>query len=773
MGPSRPLLSLIALLALMGAPAASGQDQAPLAPLGGDVLIEAESFGVGGLVRPGDTAGIRLRLTDRGDRVRDAVVRLRLRDPDGDSLLIQRPITLNPGRRRSLWMYAPLPPDFDRSSIMSVTVHEASESGDGVSVGRQIAAGAVAAGRVAPIVDALIAVVGRRGGGLEQYSVRDDAGVPSPTMNEPITVLTGLEPEGLPDRWMGLAAFDALVWLDGDPTTLRADQADAVTEWVHRGGRLTIALPTVGQLWTTSANPLLGAMPAMLVDRREGVDLGAYRRLLTARSAIPLPTSAVIHTFRRSPNADLDDAIPVLAGPDGQAIAMRRLIGLGSVTVLGVNPASAGLTGRIDAQVFWHRLLGHRFDVRSRTELLGTSRRSFPRPSVVRVDGGIAALINKTGSAGVGVLLGLIVFAMYFLAAGPAGFAILSRLGLRRHAWLAFVGIAALFTIIAWGGATIIKPRTTDATHLSFIDSVFGEDDARVRAWFSVLLPTYGSQTVSIAADDAAAPPDERSDLLWPWREPDSGERAPFPDRRDYTADARRPDTLRVPTRSTVKEFEARWTGPSPWRLPRPVGGVITLDENNVLTGSIVHELPAALERVVIVLNRGQTPLSRERAEGGALLANAWAWSPFGSNPWPAGEPLDLGALDYRDSDPGPTFFRSLSRSLRGFASRLDVGMLARGDRAFDAVTWFGALTPPDYERTVTATAIRRVSTHGLDLAPRLTQPCLIVVGTLRDSPLPLPLTVDGERPPSTGRTIVRWVYPLPPHPPRPAPTGL
>ena len=750
-------------------------DAAPAAApaLGGEVLITADPFGVGGVARPGDLAGIRLALTDRGDRVRNTVVRLRLRDPDGDTLLVERPITLNPGRPQALWLYAILPPSFDRLSLLAITVHESATSNGRLVAGRQIASASIAPSRVAPIQEGLIAVVGRRGGGLTQYSVRDDSGAPSPTSNEPIDVITGLDPAGLPDAWMGLAQFDALVWLEGDPSTLRADQADALRRWVRRGGRLLIALPAVGQLWTTNANPLLDLMPAMLVRRREGVDLGAYRPLITTRRAIPLPDRAVVHVFEPSPFAGSQDAMPVLAGPDGATIAMRRLIGLGSVTVLGINPASPGLTGRVEAQVFWHRLLGQRFDIRSRTQIIdATNQRNFPRPAAVVVDSGIAGLINKTGSAGVGVLLGLIVFAAYFLLAGPVGFAVLSALGYRRHAWLAFVGVSAVFTIIAWGGATLIRPRTTDATHLSILDSVAGQDLVRVRSWFSVLLPTYGTQTVSIVDPATADLREAPHNTLWPWREPSSAERASFPDQRAYTIDSRRPDTIRLPTRSTVKEFEARWVGPPPVRLPRSTTGEIRLDANGVLVGSLVHELPAPLEGVIVVLNRGQTPLVQPR-EGGPLLANIWAWSPFGSDAWAPGEPFDLSALDYRDADTGEQFFTGLTRGVGALSSVLEGGALSRTDRALDAITWFGALNPPDWTKAFGVSAARRETTHGLDLSRWMTQPCLIIVGTLAESELPIPLTVDGARPPSHGRTLVRWVYPLPPNPPRPMRTGF
>lgn len=742
--------------------------------LPGEVQIDVDQFGVGGVVRPGDFAGIRLVLTDRGDRVRDAIVRIHLPDPDGDEMLIDRVITLNPGRPQPLWISLRLPVSFDRQSLLTVTVHETAD--DGAGVGAQIAVGQIAPQRVVPMKDGLIGVVGRRGAGLEDYTVRDDSGTPTPTTNELIDVVTGIEPAGLPDDWFGYAPYEALVWMDGDPTALRTDQAAAMKEWILHGGRLVVVLPGVGQVWNNPVNPLFEIMPPMRLERREGVDLDAYRSLLLDRSNLPLPRTAIVHVFERVPTADPMDAIPILDGPDGAAIAVRRLFGLGDITIVGLDLNSPALTGRIDAQILWHRLLGHRFDVRSRAELTEEKQRGFPRPDDVVVDAPFASIINKTGSAGVGVLLGLIVFALYFLIAGPLGYAILNRFGWRRHAWLAFVGVAGVFTAIAWVGAFVVRPRTISILHVTFLDGVHGQDLVRASSWFSVLLPTYGAQTISASDPQTAGGPIAHRNRLWPWQDPTAlGVRAAFPDRRSYGVDARRPDSMRVPTRSTVKEFEAEWIGPPMWRLPRPAQADIRLDDNGALVGAIIHELPAALENVVIVLNRGQTPLVELR-DGGPLLANIWAWSPLGSSSWPPGAELDLSRLSYRDATLGEKFFSDITRGMESLIQAIADGesfSRSRLDRSFDAITWFSALEPPNWKKDLIPKTIpHRVSAHSLDLGRWLTQPCLIVVGQLPESSIPAPITVDGETPPSSGRTIIRWVYPLAPNPPRPMRDG-
>jgi hypothetical protein len=49
-----------------------------------------------------------------------------------------------------------------------------------------------------------------------------------------------------------------------------------------------------------------------------------------------------------------------------------------------------------------------------------------------------------------------------------------------------------------------------------------------------------------------------------------------------------------------------------------------------------------------------------------------------------------------------------------------------------------------------------------LDLSARFAEPCLMVIGSLENVPLPYPVEVDGETVPSEGRVIVRWILPLP-----------
>jgi hypothetical protein len=69
---------------------------------------------------------------------------------------------------------------------------------------------------------------------------------------------------------------------------------------------------------------------------------------------------------------------------------------------------------------------------------------------------------------------------------------------------------------------------------------------------------------------------------------------------------------------------------------------------------------------------------------------------------------------------------------------------------------------------------VQRRITHGYDLSAWLTQPCVIVIGQMQQAdpaqpPVPLFVSTGGSfrEVKSSGRTLVRWIYPLPADPPR------
>ncbi|TVQ31837.1 MAG: hypothetical protein EA376_07560 [Phycisphaeraceae bacterium] len=767
-------LFLTLLTALPGARA----QEAQAAGAGSEVEIRADLLGVGDVIRPGDWTGVRLTLLDRSDRVRAAVVRLQLRDADGDTAFHQRSVVLNPGRVLPVWLYPQFPFSFSSGDILTVTVHAA--PGDdvapgGLEVGRQIGAARFNARSVIDSGSAMIGVLGRQRMGLEHYSSRGPRRSDYPgTAHESVELVIDLTPSDLPDAWMGLAPFETLVWAEGEPSELADEAAEALREWVYRGGHLVVVLPPVGQTWTNPRNPLIDLTPASRIERREQADIESYRALLTRSETAPLPRTGVVHSFIADEGAQPGEATPILSGPGGEHVVMRRIVGLGAVTMVGFDLTSSRLAGRVHPQQFWHRVLGKRFDALSSAEMVDLENEGaadFTNRTRVWLDDDIAGQINMTGRAGAGVLLALVVFTAYLLLAGPLGFAVLKARNMKQHAWVGFLAMAGLFTLIAWGGATTLRPTTVEVRHLTFIDHVYGQPVDRARSWFSVLLPTYGSQEISVGEMEPGMGLWRQA--LTPWSPPQRLEGGAFPDAREYAIDSRRPETITAPTRSTVKQFQADWMGGPPWRMPTPdPNNSVRIDEQDRLAGVLDHGLPASLEDVQIVLVRRQRPLTAT-GRGGPLLAQSLAWSL--PRPWEPETPLDLGELTasgaQSDMALGDQFFATLAGRGQQFGSEFGLpgqtGDLRHAPTKFSMLAWHPMLAPPDWRSTRSGAKpmLQRRAAHGYDLGMWFTQPSLIIVGHLVDAESPVPVRVDGRPVMSSGRTVVRWVFPLAPDP--------
>jgi hypothetical protein len=758
-----------------GAPAASAptQAEAPVVPNPGDVAIEVESFGVGNMVRPGDWAGIRLLLQDTGDRNREVAVRLHLPDSDGDTAQYTRVVVLNPARRLGVWLYARMPWTITPGSPVRVSLAEASPARNGgLTIGRQIGWRPVAPLTVSRPEDSLALVVGGSSLGLDQFSqVLRNRDIP-PAAHERVQVVGGVSPDMLPDHWTGLSAFDVLLWSGEDPAGLQGEAPQAIREWVHRGGHFVIVLPAVGAEWTSASNPLADLMPACKIDRLAEVDLEPYRMILSGQRVPGETIKSPIHRFTIAAATPESEATPILTGPHG-VVAVRRLAGAGMVTVIGIDLSDRRLAheGWLRGDAVWARILGRRGGTPTAAEVESLTK-GIPRSvgADLWVDDRIGALISQSRKASVGVFFALILFLLYIAVAGPIGFKALQFKGLVRHSWVAFVATAGVFTAMAWAAATSLRPRREEAWHFTLLDHVYGQSVQRARSYVSVLLPTYGEQRVSLGE----AGLDERwSQALTPWGDPAADSSPAFPDARPYDAESRRLTELTVPARSTVRTFQADWLGGPRWSMPVPATpeAAPRMDSTGRLVGTVRHSLPGPLEQARVILITGQVSensLGRTTGVSPQPVGRAYGW--VLRDPWQAGQPLDLSQFQPAP----PALLAKRLAELVPQVSRVQLGnVVASKDEDLDDMTaLYGVLEQPEINKTFTTgpASVHRRMTHGFDLAKWFTQPCIIILGRIEGAPNPVPLAVDGhpldgvDRP-SSGRTIVRWIYPLAPAP--------
>lgn len=789
------VLSVVLVLGWAGVGLAQedgGEDPAAALGVGqGEVAVSVIEFGLGNMVRQGEWAGLRLAVTDRGVRQRELLVRFEVKDADGDTTLYERGLASNPGQRQEIWAYLRLPYRFDARERLLARVYEAEDTDTATPrAGRLVGEVSLNPAAVVRAESGLIGVIGARPAGLTVYS--DGQSEPYDNrLHEPTAVATRLEPSTMPDAWPGLSQYGVFVWTQGEPVTLGAGRADALRDWVLQGGHLVVVMPQVGGTWFSGElnNPLFDLMPAVTATRVSDYPTGPIRPLLTTRADVVLPPTVVAHTFEPDLGADAEDAFVVVRDPAGEAIVVRRQAGLGQVTVVGIDVSAEALArvGAPSAGSFWHRVLGRRGDLRP-WSLRGQQVRA-PNRTVMHYDHSIDATIAQTGSPASGVLLGFVVFISYWLVAGPLGFAVLKKTGRARHAWLAFVGVTAVFTGLAWGGAVLLSPASVRGAHLTVLDHVYGQDVQRTRTWAGLIVPSYGEATVRVG-DEATG---SVVATVSPWISPETtATMGSFPDNRGYRVLGARPDSMRFPVRSTMKELSVQWAGPTVWGMPAPVdasggpgdlrstprpAGVPASEFTSEATGRLVHDLPGALHDVVVIVNHGMLDVQPGVSPNRPVMDA----SAFGlTDAWEPGVQLDLAAATRR-SGTDTVALRDLLdneglrqvRTIAG-ASPLpgDVRSVSKQLVVASFISQVGAPPTTSQQGIDAYTAATRRAMHGLDMGVWMTRPCIIVLGHLGvgpgedGAPCPTPMTIEGRDPNLSGRTFVRWVYPLDAAPP-------
>lgn len=798
----------------------------PLVAFGQDsgLTLSLDKFGVGNMARRGDTAGIRLTVVDSAAANRSVLIRLSRTDPDGDTLVSERVVTTNPGVRQGVWFYTRVPYDFQprrAGTDMIATAYEANEVENPAPGEAMFTAGRILAkleldpkGAVQPRGVGLIGIVGTGHLGLAAYGTNAIGNLEPwiPGRGEPTEIVQNIQVLDMPDQWHGWAPFETLVWVRGEPSELKGERARAIREWVERGGHLVIVMPSVGQTWTNrQSNELFSILPTVTIQRKEGVGLDQFRPMLVGRKAAVeiidpatgqpasdqrgtdqgrqpetsagrdmLVGTGVVHTFTPTSEAGIGDAMRVLNGPDGECVVARRFVGLGCVTLIGLDLGNNAIGGKVEAQAFWHRILGKRGRILTEADLKNIDARGV-NASPVYLDVGISGELNarQQGKSATGLFLGFVLFVVYWLVAGPVGFAILKQRKLTAHSWVVYFLSAVVFTAIAWAGATTLRPKKIEVSHLTLFDHVYGQPTQRARVWASVLLPGYGDATVRVGEPDKAASATTTWDFIAPWETSDGDPtKASFPDARAYRVDARSPDSLRVPTRATIKEFVADWAGGTVWRMPAPDaledGTLSKLEWKEqgegkppIVTGILTHELPGTLRDVRIIVVRGQDDFSPP----GNAARDMWfnRASVMYYSEWPAGEPLNLEGLSSTVTSIGD-FMQKLVPALPqianvwGAAPAEEVKPVSR----LQAAMFTPLLPGPEISQfsTNSVAVPLRSATHGWDIARWFTHPCLIIVGEL-EGETPVPFFVDGDKVSSKGKTFVRWMYPLPDQPPK------
>lgn len=795
---------LTLLILLLGAPVFAQSD----------VDVALDTFGAGGAYRPGDFTGIRLTLTSNLNEAHAVHVVWEVPEGLGDIAEVTRaPVALQPGQPAQVWMYAKLLPNVDARTLWTVRVYADDDGARGEELGGAIVGPSTSQTRgfpPIPLEESAIGVVGRAGGraaALNDYNIRVDRAVGVPqTGHERTAIIDGMAPQDLPDRWEGLDLFEAIVWTNATPGDLPDAQARALREWIERGGHFIIILPSAGNDWglgSLAVTPLHDLLPQSQ-PRTDEVTLGELLPVLSKRTQIDAVDDIpiAIRVFETMDN--YYEPFIALPLPDARVVAMQRLHGFGRITVLGIDINNGQLLARprngrggefVEADVIWNRILGRRVDTLQIGQLNDLDRAdqlnsSYRRAAALGRGQLVVEEINLQGRALAGIGLAFVLFVGYWLLAGPLGFTILKGMKRVRHAWLAFAATSAAFTLLAWLGVWVFRQKDVQVQHLTFLDFVqyplddpraTGPQAHRATSWFTVFLPGYGPRELELVNQGGGR------NLLAPFSPP-GVEETRFRNVSRYTVSMGDPSRYTVPARSTTKQMHARWSGSidegSPWQRIIQVIEPITvtrLGDQLQIEGQIGHSLPAPLRNVRLILIEPRHTTARRYPDdegvnaffvpGGSMLNVGKSFRPLNRTMDP-NTPFDLAPLSTARGALSIDFdglYKSSVGSEDEFGMPPAETTVTSTDRQnfFEVLSFFLQMPPPAYNKqsnqmTTTQAALQRHLGRELDLSAWLTRPCIIVYGEIHDSDLPVPLEVDGETPESNGRTIVRWIYPLP-----------
>jgi len=825
----RVLIAAALALPLVTAQAALGQGDA--------VQVEVEQFGTGNIFRPGDMTAVRLKLTASIAEPMSVWVQWEVPNVDGDIAEYGRIVALTPGQPRLVWLYAPVSPQARQGTTWTVRMFEDNDGARGAEIGGS----RIAAGNGADPGEAMIGVVGSTAHlGLRGYAATGIQSRRAPNLHEYTHIVTSINPTDTPDRWEGWLPFEAVAWADADPSLLTTDQAEAIREYVRRGGHLVIVLPQVGNPWglgVPGRTEFGDLLPTQAPRKDEGTPLSEVLPVISKAEGARADFDLVIQVF--GDLAGRFDALdrgyqPIMALPDGRVVVVQRTFGHGHITISGIDvasrrlysvPLSNGSSGLPQTDVFWGRILGRRADTPTPTELTAIQQanrlaRGAGRENTLGRGQLIMQQISMSQEATIGLLASLLLFAGYWLIAGPGAFYALKMYRAVRYSWVAFAGAAALFTAIAWGTVGLIRQNEVAVKHVTVLDHIYRPDDAadaidpqyqRAVSWFSVRLPGYADAAITIEPTETET--GYMRDLLHSWTPPgDPVQQFPDTDRYrvdvgqnpamwdEYVSPGNR-DSYERPSRSTSTVLHANWQG----GLDPDWGGLFRIDPSDpirveydatgraeTIAGTLISELPVAIEDTTFIwVKNNRTTPRRYQPSGG----QEQPWVP----PNQSGAMFNNGEMVRRGQAwaPGQTFDLKASFDQRGRTRsqmRLDANIRRTyiepyaGDGMFGQAPGTGALSsrditnymemlsiyhqldPPAYllnapggNADESVVLVRELGRE-LDLSVWLNRPCLIVMGYLRDSELPIPLRVNGAKPVSEAGsvTMVRWIYPLP-----------
>ncbi|MFH0962534.1 MAG: hypothetical protein V2A58_00830 [Planctomycetota bacterium] len=377
-----------------------------------------------------------------------------------------------------------------------------------------------------------------------------------------------VSPPLAPDRAIGYAAADAIVWINPVPSAFAlTDQAEAIVDYVRQGGHLVIA---VADGWQAVAQSFLADLvPAELA----GSFLGGS---LPALGAFGAPTGPIVLARMSSVSGK------VLMDAAGAPVVVRGELGLGRVTLIAFDPTKAPFADLKRREAFWADILGLDADV-SKDERRGRED----------VSGMLLRPLNDfPGFKPINFVFVGIFLAVYVILIGPVDYFLLKRLRKMHWTWITFPSIAVGASALAFLALSTGRVTGLNGNTVSIVSASAGGDEIAGLTFATVLSPSQTRYSVGIEGARASIAPREFDPLM---RTPGAG--PGWGASQCYVSPAgRRIDELLIRIWS-AQTFEACWRAPAP-ALPR---AKLSLDPSGRLVGEITNDTPYTLSDVTLI----------------------------------------------------------------------------------------------------------------------------------------------------------------------------
>ncbi|QDV32316.1 hypothetical protein [Tautonia plasticadhaerens] len=503
----RPILGAIALLAGLVPPVADARQSEP------DVTIENIRVGLAEdrddqVFKVGTWTPVRVDLR-AGAEPFEGVLRLAVPDDGGVPTFVRSRVSIPANETKPFLVYA-RPGD----STVSFRVEVLDDRGR-----RRAGASNDSALWLEP--DQLVLASIGNPGGLELLPGMPEFLTGDATQASRLHVSRLRVPEGIPDRWYGYDAAEALVLDLNAQGTLEALQdfrSEPLKQWVRNGGHLVLAggFPR----WEQASSPdavLRDLLPALPVGRTETGDLGAIESYVGSNTLITTPERPVsVTTFGPIPGRGgrvlLDDRS--VGGP----VIVRGPYGFGRVTMIGLSVDESPFVDWPDRKAFWASALD--LGGRETSALDAPTSGAFASYDVID----LSSYLHRALEQFEGVRLvpfgwvAAFVF-LYILLIGPGDYFFLKRvLGRMELTWITFPTIVVVVSLVAYATAYKVKGTDLRINRLDVVDvdQGFGDGDrhlARGTSFATIFSPQNRDYDVTVlplpieADDPGAAPP--------------------------------------------------------------------------------------------------------------------------------------------------------------------------------------------------------------------------------------------------------------------------